>query len=325
MRAKRLSELNDLTNVSGTDKCESARDERAKTQPILVAGSGRSGTTWIANVISAATQRGLLFEPFLHDRQRRFVLLDGREPEYVDTQLYLSATETKEHPRFAQLEAILGAQVHHAWTDVATAGGTHPGWIIKDIRVNLLLGYIAANFPELKIVLVIRDPVSVINSQLACISEGGIFEWEPEFVLDQPALVEDWLSPFLEHIQTIRSSAEKQAWKWCIETYVPLKQLVGARNVLIVSYESLCRDIDTWALIERFLWSHGWSSIDLEQVSQQISHTSRRSCDQIRTGLAPLDYLSRDDVSMIGHVVQLFRLEQFAINHSFTGTPIGKS
>jgi len=239
---------------------------------ILLAGSGRSGTTWLGSVIAKATRSRMVFEPLLHDATRRLTMRDGPPNEFVDRQIYIpQQTTASAYDR--QLKSLLLGRSYpvRANTD---RSGLFFGRVVKAIRANLLLGYVARRWPQLRIVFVYRNPASVVDSQLKMIRRGWQFGWDPEFVLQQPRLMEDWLEPFREKICDARRLIDKLALKWCIENYVPLNQLRERDNVLFVCYDQIVRDRRHWSTIAKFLDRNRWRTDRIGSSIEEASWTS---------------------------------------------------
>ena len=177
-----------------------------------------------------------------------------------------------------------------------------------------MLGWLAKQYPELKIVWIVRDPVSVIHSQLLKIQRGWQFGWQPEFVLSQPDLMQQHLQPFQARIESASTVIEQLAYKWCIETLVPLTECAECENVLRIDYAKLTKSEQCWQQLVRFLQPVGWLDAAAKQASGQISFISVESRgDNSSTALQP------NDIKIIEQIVAEFALDQYA------GSPSGKA
>jgi len=191
---------------------------------VLLAGSGRGGTTWLAEVINYDNSYRLMFEPFNGARVR--------ESRAFGESQYLRPDD--ENVAFLEpAQKIFTGSVRNAWVDVYNRSLRPKRRLIKDIRVNLMLGWIRAHFPEIPIVLLLRHPCAVAYSRWKL---GWVADLERTFIA-QAALVEDYLSPFVPAMRKARSAFERHVFWWCVETYVPLKQL-KPNDVLITTYEN---------------------------------------------------------------------------------------
>ncbi len=198
---------------------------------ILLAGSGRSGTTWLAEIINYDNRYRFLFEPF--------------HPKQVDIVKHFSARQylrPNEYPvQFTQpIKTILSGYVSCKWTDKQKGIPKTNKVFIKAIRTHLFLKWIKVNCPQIPIVFLMRHPCAVAISQIR-------LQWfKDDYLanfLNQPKLVEDFLFPFKEHIENAKTEFEIAIFAWCIENYVPLKQLQSG-EVHVIFYENFCIDIE---------------------------------------------------------------------------------
>jgi len=193
---------------------------------IIVAGSGRSGTTWLGNII-AGDDRRIIFEPFECRRVPEFFDL-GLRPYFPPCEQF-----PQWHPKVA---ALCAGHIKNAWTDQdcnrLDAARYTGGVVIKEIRANGMLGWLSNNFP-FKIVYVVRHPYAVVASRIQQ-------KWETHIdaYLKQPRLLQDFLSPFTATITSAQSTAQKHAVMWCLENLIPLRQM-AEHQWIFCHYEEL--------------------------------------------------------------------------------------
>jgi len=219
------------------------RDEGGDaSRTVLVAGAGRSGTTWIAELLSAGSRCRVMQEPF-HSRYveayRGFSYFQYMRPEQDDEVLL----------RYCQ--AVFTGQLRHPWVDAGVATLRPERRVIQEIRANGLLRWIQVRFPELPLVFLLRHPCAVVRSRLD-------LDWDTDrdisSFLEQPQLVADHLEPYLDLIKYADSPEEKHAVVWCLSNLVPLRQFPAGR-LPIFHYEDLVRDPGT--VIPRLLAAAG--------------------------------------------------------------------
>lgn len=199
-----------------------ASDER---NTVLLAGTGRSGTTWISDVINWRRGYRYMFEPFYPQkvdicrafRYRQYLRPDNREDRFL-----------------GPASAILSGRVRNRWIDGENKKFIARKRLVKDIRANLLLGWIHAQFPAVPIILIMRHPCAVANSKIR-LNWGTHIE---EF-LAQPELMEDFLAPFEEAFRTADDVFDRHILLWCVEHYVPLRQFRRG-EIHLAFYESFC-------------------------------------------------------------------------------------
>ena len=188
-------------------------------------GVGRSGTTWVSDVINAHNQYRLMFEPFFP--QKVAVCRNFRYRQYLRPND--SNPDLKSAAR-----TILTGRVRNRWIDQYNKCFIAKKRLIKDIRANLMLKWIHVNFPDLRIVVLMRHPCAVATSKL----KSGWGTHLDEF-LNQPELMTDHLSPFRNTIESAKDDFEKHIILWCVENYVPLRQFAPG-EVHYTLYERLC-------------------------------------------------------------------------------------
>lgn len=178
---------------------------------IFLAGCGRSGSTWVSDIINYQNKYRYMFEPFHSnyvDICKNFNYRQYLRPENTDEQFLKPASQ------------ILTGKIRDKWIDRFNRKFICKGRLIKDIRANLLLKWLKTQFPELKIVLLLRHPLAVVNSRMKLGWGSNL-----KFFLAQDDLIKDYLEPFEKEIRGAKTEFEEQVFAWCIENYVPLHQL----------------------------------------------------------------------------------------------------
>jgi len=206
------------------------------TDSMFLAGSGRSGTTWISDIINYRNQYRYIFEPF---HPRKAGIFEVRhEREYL-------RPENRESGLVEPIEALLSGRIRSDWIDKFNRKFLGGKRLIKAIRANLLLKWIHTNCPGVPIVLLLRHPCAVAHSQLKLAS----WAWnaDPEQFLAQEELMEDFLEPFRQIMENVQTDFEKHILLVCIENYLPLKQF-KRDEIHLAFYENFCvepeREID---------------------------------------------------------------------------------
>lgn len=195
---------------------------------LFVAGTGRSGTTWLADLLNADGRYRVIFEPF---RTKWGVLGERRLPRYIrpsndDPEL----TETVRRVLLARFKS-------NQWTARGNDRLISTRRIIKDVDSNLRLAWFRARFPSFPLVLIVRHPCGVAGSR-ARLGDAGTLDM---FLTDRD-LVADHLAPHVDRLRQLDSPFALAVARWCIETYVPLRQLGEGLEVEVVLYEQLVAD-----------------------------------------------------------------------------------
>lgn len=196
---------------------------------VLLAGSARAGTTWISDILNYRNEYRYIFEPFHPNRlattrgfrPRQYLRPDNDDPAYL-----LPATD------------ILSGRVRSVWTDKYNRKRVASRRLVKEVRGNLLLGWISSQFPQVPIILLLRHPCAVVNSQLDL-----KWNWHLDLrdLLSQSPLMEDHLEPFRDLMTSTTERFDQHVLLWCIENYVPLRQFRPG-DVHVAFYEHFCVD-----------------------------------------------------------------------------------
>ena len=191
---------------------------------LFLAGSGRSGTTWLSEMINHRNGYRYVFEPFNPVRVGAF--------EHYRSKQYLRPDDAREEFLEPARLALTGA-LKSSWTDRFNRKFVARRRLIKDIRANLLLGWMRANFPGMPIVLLLRHPCAVVASRLALGWKDNLHE-----TMEQEDLVEDFLLPMETEIRAARDDFERHLFLWCLDNYVPLQQFARG-EIHLAFYENL--------------------------------------------------------------------------------------
>jgi len=195
---------------------------------ILVAGTARSGTTWLGDLIASQVPSRILFEPF------NPILV----PEYSPFSYFQYMRPGTENPKFHDFaRKIFTGDIRNHWIDHYNERIFSKYRLIKAIRANLALKWLRDNFPMVPIVFIIRHPCAVVLSRMK-------LDWATDSDIDpllkQPELVNDYLYPFLDLIRNASTVEEKHTVIWSVSNLIPLKQFGANGGLRIIYYEDLC-------------------------------------------------------------------------------------
>ena len=197
-----------------------SRDHR---DSVFLAGSGRSGTTWVSEMINYRNGYRFIFEPFHPGKVR--ICKDFRRKQYL-------RPDDRREEYLGPAETILTGGLRNFWTDRFNKKLVARRRLIKDIRANLLLSWMRANFPGMPMILLLRHPCAVVASRLTLGWRDNLAE-----TMEQGELVEDFLLPMEAEIRAARDGFERHVFLWCIENYVPLRQF-GPGEIHLAFYEN---------------------------------------------------------------------------------------
>ncbi|HEY8082573.1 MAG TPA: hypothetical protein VIE64_03310 [Solirubrobacterales bacterium] len=198
----------------------------------LVLGSGRSGTTWLAESIARQHRSRLLFEPF---HPQLGAIREG-------ARLFLDPTE---NPSVFErsVRRILSGRVRGAYIDEIRIARLPRGRIVKDVHAANLLPWLRTNHPAVPVVYVVRHPIAASLSRLRSDTFYGIGDYLAtppgrEDAEDSP--VAAWL-PLYDTYRDHPEPLVRLVAEWCIENVYPLRGSDDAGGALTF-YENAVLD-----------------------------------------------------------------------------------
>ena len=199
----------------------------------LILGSGRSGTTWVAEVIARECGSRMLFEPFHplwspEGERHLFLRPDASDPVFE-----------------ARARKILSGRLRLRQMDQFMITRLASGRVAKDVHTTNLAPWFQENFPETPIVFAVRHPIATASSRL----RGGEWYGVSDYLATAPGREDAersptsaWLPAYDEHSgdpePLVRFVAE-----WCIENAYPLSRIDGDdAGIALTFYEDTVID-----------------------------------------------------------------------------------
>jgi hypothetical protein len=269
---------------------------------VVLAGPARSGTTWATDVMNYDNEFRFLCEPFLGEHVRickhfkflQYLPVDENDPKFV-----------------TPMTAILSGRVRDAWIDRRNRRMIADRRLVKAGRSGLMLGWMRRHFPATPIVLLLRHPIAVVNSRL----QLGWRRNVRQLVLSQDDLVRDYLKPFRGLLESAQDDWENGLLYWCVETYVPLRQL-HAGEVHVLFYEKLAAQprptiADLFAYIRKAPDERVFSRLNIPSVQARVALHGQSSA--ILAGSSVIDgwkrYVTADQVRKAMQILSAFGLD----------------
>jgi len=248
-------------------------------QVIWILGDGRSGTTWLFDLLGFDNRYRKMFEPV--------------HPFFVDEAAHMSLNhymtrENEDRNTVELLGKIFSGKLRSQKVDQFFSWRfIHKGLLVKDIYANLLAGWVNENYPKIKKVFIMRNPIPVALSKMK--RNDWIWMEHPEDFLNQDLLVRDHLRPFQTFIQGVEDDfLTRQVLAWAIIHYVPFRQLKW-QDACFVLYEDLyARPREEMKRIFQFLGVD--ADLDSAEFNEMITKPTKVSGDQsnILKGASPL-------------------------------------
>lgn len=238
-----------------------------ESSTVVLSGMGRSGTTWVSDVINYDHSYREVYEPFAPARVRQarcFGPLHYIRPTCTDEALRKGA------------EAILSGKVRNLWVDKSNPSFIGSRRIVKDVQTNLMLGWMHRLWPQMPIILLTRHPLAVVSSWLK-LGWGIVFagtERVYDAVLGQEELLEDYplIRVGMDEVDDSKKF-EQFLLLWCVVHHVPYKQFEEG-GVFFANYDELVANpepgfSELFAYLERpFCWE------EIEGVLNRPSKTN---------------------------------------------------
>ena len=221
----------------------------------LLASSGRSGSTWLGDMLAATPGTQQIFEP-LDPRnsevyRRLMAWPPGLTPSAFKRKYLRPDANAPEWAAF--WEDVLRGRVRTYLTDYTRTSFFPNRFLVKVIRANMMLGFVAQQFGP-RLIFLMRHPAAVVNSMFYRVK--ATWPADVRDLLSQEALVEDVLRPWVREIEQVRDGFEALAVWWAVENRVALDQLAGRGHYLIF-YEWLSlRPQEEMARLLRWLGVH---------------------------------------------------------------------
>lgn len=198
---------------------------------IWLVGSGRSGTTWVSNLINYHGTYQYMFEPLHHFVQKN---IPRRQP-------FLFPPSGKNTPHRQMFEQIFSGQLKHKWTDqFCSSASEYKGLLVKDIFGHMCLDWVHQWFPHVKIVFLLRHPFAVALSQMR-------LRWRSynvyHYLFNDPQLYANFLYPYQNVVSLAKGTFEKHILSWAIVNRMALQQ-INSEQMHVAFYEDTCLNFE---------------------------------------------------------------------------------
>ncbi len=191
---------------------------------VLLAGSARSGTTWLAAIINYQANFRYIFEPFNPDEVRLC-------QHFAERQHLLASSAAVEFK--LPLARIMSGRFRNPWTDFYNTNSDNSRRLIKTVRANFMLPYLGRHFAEIPLVFLLRHPFAVAHSRMKLAWPAPL-----EALWEQESLRTTYLQPYDDLLKTISTEFERQVLFWCLENKFALSALATHPRHKIIFYEN---------------------------------------------------------------------------------------
>jgi hypothetical protein len=270
---------------------------------IIILGSARSGTSWLAETIAKQHRYRLLFEPDHEFQTKKGKLI-------CDKWIENKEQAGKGH---RYLKKVFANRVDNDWI----AQNSNRKWkrhlwpvipkkiVVKFVRANLMGAYLNKTF-KIPVLHIIRNPYDVIASQ-----NRVKFPWlyDLKHFQEQPRLVQLIQEHFGFNIRETHSfnALEKLALRWCIENVIPLEVIkYTSPSYRVVTHEDLRADIKLYREVCSQFNLTPISNLE-EMYSAPSSKTHPKS--DVRNPHLNKNKLPIEEIKKVDAILTIFKVE----------------
>jgi hypothetical protein len=290
---------------------------------ILIAGTPRSGTTWLMEIIGAIPGYTFLFEPLNPIRSPPGLFKTGfhsrtylpADVAWVEGERYLEKVFTGCLPGPPPLPKPRTI-IRRIFADKL---------IIKSINMTRLLPWISKRFSLRDILFIIRHPCAVVASQLQtglCAYVPASPEGKNSFptintLVNEASRIINLEKNVLNRLKKIKTIEEILAAVWCLDNYVPLSSPKPHPWKTIV-YERLVKNSEKEIILlynklgEKMIPSSVMRRLNVPSASTILGERIRRTKNRDARLSKWTNYLSETQKKNILDIVALFALDFYS-------------
>ena len=265
---------------------------------VFITGSGRSGTSWLANICNYQNDFRYLFEPLNPSNLSINHCIQWSLPSNAASPV---------------LDAMLLGKISNKWVNSRNKRFFAKRRLIKEIRSNWMLPWINKHYPKTKVVMIIRNPLDVAASRktLSQRSDNSQWVWLPRLdeLLKETSITDALSKQQFEalHAQIGNGVVMEAVADWCINNLLILDQ-PERKSLYIVYYEELIND--GIEVVTRLL-----NHIDVnvtQNIKQALTQRSETSRSNVETKWH--DVLTSQEHKQIMDLLALFEIQKLYTN-----------
>jgi len=300
-------------NHTGEHLLRIVRHSFKASDAVILAGSGRSGTTWLGDLISAVSRAQQIFEPLAPDHNSIVRELTGwshppSDGSYIRA-YYLSEADASPGWNDLWLKILTG-RYRTYWTDADRQFIFPDRYLVKEVWGNLMLGYVYKNFQP-RIIHLVRHPCAVVASRMAVPWYASVDD-----ILNQEELVETYLRPWIGEIEKEKDLIGAHAVWWAVENMVAVKQLSSRPHQFLFYEETVTSPAKIGRQLSLWL-GKGELNIDLNEIAKKPSRMTQQGKNKIDPSKLLLQWkhsLSLEDQARIIRWAHLMGLDWYDLD-----------
>lgn len=275
-------------------------DRAGPAQTTVLYSSGRSGSTWLSEILACVPRTRLIFEPF-HPRHGLAELADYR---------YRFIEPGRAAPVLEEAyDSILKGKRTTPWIEHLNSPTTmvYKRRLVKLVRANLLFPWLVSRYPDQKHVLLLRHPAAVVLSQ---VRHG--WNLSSARIREQKNLPQSAAISSLGDLGWPESGFLSNLVFWAAENRIALDRALES-NTMVVFYEHACTSpIEVLDQLSGFLGfslpSTALERLDKVSWSSSADIGSMSVSEKISRWQGELSGEQRDQVA---RVLESSRLDEF--------------
>ena len=327
-----------------------------KDRPLIIAGSGRSGTTWVLDVLAESNKLLPIFEPLnplavkeARNFCSRYIRSNALEPELENfmiktfngelnySWLKTRIAPTKMRPSFTKIFSwdynytllALYKKFTTRYFNYVRKRSFRP--IIKFIRANLMLEWLAENFDP-RIIFIVRHPGAVVASKIAASKTRGGAEWDFYGPYQQSVfyqykkdkdLRKDYLGKYSDILTEKLSPVGGHTLVWCIENILPIYNKQKRKYYAFYYEDILMNPEREFDRMVRILGLERKPDISIIASPSQQASSEMRSCSFSENQLTRwMKSFTRKELCEIDIVLKFFKVTTY---NAFEPMPISRT
>jgi hypothetical protein len=267
-------------------------------KPIVIFGEGRSGTTWLAQIICEAGYE-LNFEPI---GSKNFSDNYKLPCEPIPYHYYIRKGEKNPYKKY--MDFVMESKISDKFVKRGINIGS-PKKLFKFIRASLMVDWMQENYVFYGIFL-IRNPFATINSQLKTEFFKKVQKEGPE--TKYPKKVINYFNKKQQKIITnVKTPKDRLITHWCINNRIPL-DVADRKSLVIVKYEDLV-DNSKDIIKELSEFAHFSYNKKVRNMIPQKSFMTRKDTEDPRTDWKK--NFTKKEIMSGAEIIKTFGLEEY--------------
>jgi hypothetical protein len=206
------------------------------------------------------------------------------------------------------MDYVMSAQIRNSY--VARDNKGEKKKIIKLIRASLMIDWIQDNY-DFYGILIIRNPLATINSQMKYNMWGHIQKFGPTKMLPE-RVINYFNENQKELIKSVKTPKERLTVFWCINNKIALT-FSNKKNLRIVKYEDLVKNAKK-VIKDLSKFAHFPYNNEVKKAIKRKSFTTRKETEQIKNydpTKAWKENFTQEEIDSIVEIVKAFDLEEY--------------